>query len=34
VPALIAIAVADNCHKTNPRPVTAADFAALFEAAL
>jgi alcohol dehydrogenase class IV len=34
VPALVGIAVADTCHKTNPRPVSAADFAALFEAAL
>ena len=34
VPALVAIAVADICHATNPRPVSAADFSALFAAAL
>ncbi|HEV8501102.1 MAG TPA: iron-containing alcohol dehydrogenase [Casimicrobiaceae bacterium] len=34
VPALTAIAVADTCHRTNPRPVSAADFVTLFEAAL
>ncbi|MEP7062604.1 MAG: iron-containing alcohol dehydrogenase [Betaproteobacteria bacterium] len=34
VPALVGIAVADLCHRTNPRPVSADQFAALFEAAL
>jgi len=34
IPALVAIAVDDICHKTNPRPCTARDFAALFEVAL
>jgi len=34
VPALVAVAVADICHKTNPRPVSAAEFATLFAAAL
>ncbi|MFZ2219602.1 MAG: iron-containing alcohol dehydrogenase [Rhodoferax sp.] len=31
---LIEIATADICHQTNPRPCTAADFDALFKAAL
>ena len=31
---LVEIAVADICHQTNPRPVTAADFQRLFEAAM
>ncbi len=34
LPALTAVAVADGCHKTNPRPVSAGEFTALFEAAL
>ena len=34
LPRLVEIAVADICHKTNPRPVTAGDFQRLFEAAL
>jgi len=34
LPRLVEIAVADICHKTNPRPVTAADFQRLFEQAL
>ncbi len=34
IPKLVAIAVKDICHQTNPRPVTAADFQRLFEAAL
>ncbi len=34
IPRLVAIATADICHKTNPRPVTAADFERLFAAAL
>jgi alcohol dehydrogenase class IV len=31
---LVEIATADICHQTNPRPVTAADFQRLFEAAM
>ncbi|HEV8548429.1 MAG TPA: iron-containing alcohol dehydrogenase [Polyangiaceae bacterium] len=31
---LVAIAVADGCHQNNPRPVTQADFQALFRQAL
>ena len=31
---LVAIATADGCHQTNPRPCTAADFERLFQAAL
>ncbi len=34
LPALVAVAVADICHKTNPRPVSAAEFTTLFAAAL
>jgi alcohol dehydrogenase class IV len=34
IPALVAVAEKDLCHQTNPRPCTAADFQALFEAAL
>jgi alcohol dehydrogenase class IV len=34
VPALVEVAVKDTCHQTNPRPCTAADFEALFRAAL
>ncbi len=34
LPALVEVAVADICHKTNPRPVSRADFVALFEAAM
>jgi alcohol dehydrogenase class IV len=30
----VEIAVADICHKTNPRPVTAGDFQRLFEQAM
>jgi len=33
-PRLVEIATADICHQTNPRPCTAADFQALFAAAL
>ena len=33
-PRLIEMATADMCHQTNPRPCTAADFDALFKAAL
>lgn len=32
--ALVAIAVKDICHQTNPRPCTAADFRAFFEEAM
>ncbi|MCC7326350.1 MAG: iron-containing alcohol dehydrogenase [Burkholderiales bacterium] len=31
---LVEVAVADICHQTNPRPCTAADFEAIFAAAL
>jgi alcohol dehydrogenase class IV len=34
LPRLVEIAVADICHRTNPRPVTAADFERLFLAAM
>jgi len=34
LPALIDIAVKDLCHQTNPRPCAAADFEALFRAAI
>ena len=34
LPRLVAIATADICHQTNPRPCTAADFGALFKAAM
>ena len=34
IPALVRVAEKDICHQTNPRPCTAADFKALFEAAL
>ena len=34
LPALVAVAEKDLCHQTNPRPCTAADFEALFRAAL
>jgi alcohol dehydrogenase class IV len=34
LPRLVEIAVADICHQTNPRPVTAADFKRLFEEAM
>jgi alcohol dehydrogenase class IV len=34
VPRLVEIAVADICHQTNPRPVTARDFQRLFEEAM
>jgi alcohol dehydrogenase class IV len=34
LPRLVEIATADICHQTNPRPCTAADFEALFKAAL
>ena len=31
---LVEVALADNCHQTNPRPCTAADFKRLFEEAI
>ena len=31
---LVAIATADTCHQTNPRPCSAADFEILFKAAM
>jgi alcohol dehydrogenase class IV len=34
LPRLVEIAMDDICHQTNPRPVQAADFQRLFEAAL
>ena len=34
LPRLVAIATADMCHQTNPRPCTAADFERLFRAAM
>ncbi len=34
LPRLVDIATRDTCHQTNPRPVSAADFRRLFEAAL
>jgi alcohol dehydrogenase class IV len=34
LPRLVQIASADLCHQTNPRPCTAADFEALFKAAM
>jgi len=34
LPRLIDIATVDTCHLTNPRPCTAADFEALFKAAM
>jgi hypothetical protein len=34
VPRLVEVAVADACHRTNPRPCTAADFERIFAGAL
>jgi alcohol dehydrogenase class IV len=34
IPKLVAIAVKDTCHQTNPKPVTAADFERIFAQAL
>jgi alcohol dehydrogenase class IV len=31
---LVAIATADGCHQTNPRPCNAEDFERLFQAAM
>jgi alcohol dehydrogenase class IV len=34
VPPLVEIAVADICHRTNPKPCKAADFEKIFTQAL
>jgi alcohol dehydrogenase class IV len=34
IPQLVEIAMADSCHRTNPRPCTATDFEAFFEEAM
>lgn len=34
IPALVDVALADSCHRTNPRPCAREDFVALFQAAL
>ena len=34
IPKLVEVAVKDTCHQTNPKPVSAADFERLFQAAL
>ncbi|MDB6094596.1 MAG: alcohol dehydrogenase [Verrucomicrobia bacterium] len=34
IPALVDIAVADSCHRTNPKPCTRADFERLFAEAM
>ena len=34
IPKLVEIAVNDTCHRTNPKPVSAADFERLFQSAL
>ena len=34
IPKLVAIATADICHQTNPRPVTSGDFERLFAGAM
>ena len=34
IPALVAVAVRDTCHQTNPRPCTAADFRRIFADAI
>jgi len=34
IPKLVAVAVKDTCHKTNPKPVSAADFERIFSQAL
>jgi alcohol dehydrogenase class IV len=34
IPRLVEIATLDICHQTNPRKCTAADFEALFVAAI
>jgi alcohol dehydrogenase class IV len=34
IPKLVAIALADTCHRTNPRPCSEGDFERIFTAAL
>src|SRR5690348_17001188 len=34
IPKLVEVAVNDTCHRTNPKPVSAADFERLFQSAL
>ena len=34
IPALVAVAIDDTCHRTNPRPCTRADFERIFAAAI
>jgi alcohol dehydrogenase class IV len=34
LPRLVEVAIADTCHRTNPRPCSAADFERIFTAAL
>jgi hypothetical protein len=34
IPALVAVAIDDTCHRTNPRPCTRADFEQIFAAAI
>jgi hypothetical protein len=34
VPKLVEVAMNDTCHKTNPKPVSAADFERIFRAAI
>jgi len=34
IPALVAIAIDDICHQTNPKPCTKADFEKLFADAI
>ena len=34
IPALVAVAIDDTCHRTNPRPCARADFERLFAAAI
>jgi len=34
IPRLVDVAVKDTCHQTNPKPVSAADFERIFQAAL
>ena len=34
LPRLVEVAAADTCHRTNPRPCSAADFERIFTAAL
>lgn len=34
LPPLVAVAIKDTCHQTNPRPVTESDFQQLFQSAL